>query len=142
MIINEDGLKLIKSFEGLKLRAYLDSVGIPTIGYGHIDGVKIGDIISQDKADQLLKSDIEKFEKGVEKLLTTPVTPNEFSALVCFAFNVGLGNLKSSTLLKVINSGHKDEAFYQFKRWNKAGGIVLAGLTARRLAEANLFIKV
>src|ERR1035437_5676885 len=87
MNTNDAGLDLIKSFESCRLTAYKDVVGIPTIGYGHIEGVQLGDTIDQAKADLLLSEDLEHFEHGVTNLLTTEVTDNQFSALVCFAFN-------------------------------------------------------
>jgi len=141
MKINEAGLALIKSFEGCKLKAYKDSVGIWTIGYGHIEGVAEGLTCSQEQADTLLRGDLARIEAGVSKAVCVPLTENQFSALVCFAFNVGVGSLNKSTLLKKLNAHNMSEAAEQFLVWNKAGGKVLKGLTTRRTAERALFIK-
>lgn len=141
--INAQGLALIKSHEGCSLRAYQDSVGVWTVGYGHT-GVDVhsGLVITPEAANAILASDLNRFEKGVESLLFHDATDNQFSALVCFAFNVGLNNLRVSTLLKKINNGDIHGAADEFQRWNKAGGKVLAGLTARRADERRLFLQV
>lgn len=145
MNINEAGLDLIKSFEGYKLTGYLCPSGIPTIGYGHTgttDGksVYVGMKITQAKANKLLKDDLEKFEKTVSKYVTVPITSDMFSALVSFTYNVGAGNLQKSTLLKKLNAYDYIGAANQFDVWNKANGVVLAGLTKRRAAEKKLFL--
>lgn len=141
MRINNAGIELIKKFEGCKLKAYKDVVGIWTIGYGHVgDVAQAGREIDQTTADALLCEDLEKFEKGVMSLVKHPINSNQFSALACFAFNVGLGSLKSSTLLKKLNANDLSGAASEFLRWNKAGGNVVSGLTNRRLAERSLFI--
>lgn len=141
MKINDKGLLLIKYFEGLRLSVYLDAVGLPTVGYGHMDkSMKVGDKITQQKADELLLEDLSWFESGVDSMLKNEISSNQFSALVCFAYNIGLGNLKSSTLLKCVNSGQFDKAADEFLKWNKAGGKVLSGLTKRRQAERDLFL--
>lgn len=143
MRISERGLDLIKSFESLRLHAYPDpgTGGDPwTIGYGHTGPeVHRGQVITEHEADRLLESDSLRFEKGVGELLTVPATQGQFDALVSFAFNVGLGNLKSSTLLRLFNAGDKGAAAEQFLRWNKAAGKVMPGLTNRRLAEVARF---
>lgn len=137
-----EGLPLLKQFEGCKLTAYQDIVGVWTIGYGETKGVKPGMTISQAQADAMVQERYDEFEAGVKKLLKVPVTANELGALTCFAYNVGLFNLQTSTLLKMLNSGSpaKDVAA-QFARWNKAGGKPVDGLTRRRAAEAQLFLK-
>lgn len=144
MKTNSAGLALIKQFEGCKLKSYQDIVGIWTIGYGHTgDDVTPGQKIDQETADSLLAADLSQFEDGVSGCLTTKqggVTDNQFSALVCFAYNVGLGNLKSSTLLKKLLVGDTTGAANEFLRWNKAGGKEVAGLTRRRAAERALFM--
>jgi lysozyme len=140
--ITKEGLELIKSFEGLRLETYLCPANIPTIGYGSTGShVKMGMKITETEAEDLLIEDLERFEVGVEKLCKVQLSDNEFSALVSFSFNVGLGALEKSTLLKVLNSGDKVGAAPQFLRWNKAGGKVLNGLTKRREAEMKLFLK-
>jgi lysozyme len=141
MKLGKQGIELIKSFEGCKLKVYLDAVGLPTIGYGHL--IKPGESftkITQKEAEDLLKSDAQIFVDGVNKLLEVNVTQNQFDALVSIAFNIGLGNLKSSTLLRLVNAGDYKGAADQFPRWNKAGGKVLNGLTKRRNAERDLFM--
>lgn len=144
MEINQAGIDLIKSCEGCKLEAYPDpgSGGDPwTVGFGHTGpDVSPGMIITQDEADTLLKQDLVKFNQGVSDLLTVQITANQFSALVCFAYNVGLANLKSSLLLRCINTMHYADAAPQFLRWNKAAGIIMPGLTIRREKERDLFL--
>lgn len=144
MKINDAGLKLLKSFEGCKLSAYPDpgTGGDPwTIGYGATGpDVEEGILWTQAQADRRLAQDLIKFESGVSSLLKVVITRNEFSALVCFAYNVGLGNLKSSTLLAKINEGSISEAANQFLRWDASGGHHLPGLMRRRQAERTLFL--
>ena len=103
MTTSKAGINLIKFFEGLRTTAYLDSVGVPTIGYGHTKGVKLGMMITETKAEELLKKDLEYFEKKVEQLVKAHLAQNEFDALVSFTFNLGEGNLAKSTLLKKLN---------------------------------------
>lgn len=143
MKINDEGLNLIKSFEGCELKSYKDIVGILTIGYGHTGSdVTENQTISQAKAEEILKEDLERFEKGVAELCKlVALNPNQFSALVCFSFNVGLGAFKTSTMLKLLNAKEYSKAADQFLRWNKAGGKEVAGLTRRREAERQLFLK-
>lgn len=142
MNINQAGLDLIKSFEGCKLQSYQDVVGIWTIGYGAIGPEVVKGLKwTQQQADDRLKKDVAKFEASVQSALTKPVNPNQFSALVCFAYNVGAGSLKTSTLLKKLNANDPKGAAEEFIRWNKAGGKEVAGLTRRRLAERDLFLK-
>lgn len=143
MKISETGLNLIKSFEGLELKAYPDpgTGGEPiTIGYGHTGGVKLGDVITKDEADELLKLDVFKFEECVNDSVEVEMTQGMFDALVSFAYNCGCSALKSSTLLRLLNQGNKEGAAQQFGRWNKAAGKVLPGLTRRREAERQLFV--
>ena len=139
------GINLIKFFEGLRTTAYLDSVGVPTIGYGHTKGVKLGMMITETKAEELLKKDLEYFEKKVEQLVKAHLAQNEFDALVSFTFNLGEGNLAKSTLLKKLNDLDNPrpmtEIADEFLKWNKAGGKVLHGLTKRRIAEREMFLQ-
>jgi len=132
-------IDLVKEFEGCKLDAYQDVVGVWTIGYGHIEGVNQGDTISQQEADIMLMSDLHDKAEAVSKLIHYDVTQNQFDALVSFAYNLGVGNLASSTLLKMINAGSADAAADQFLRWDKAGGVEVAGLERRRKAEMDLY---
>lgn len=142
MRIGPKGMALIKNSEGLELKAYPDPAtgGDPwTVGVGHTGPeVKPGMVITEAQADGFLRSDLSLFESGVRNLVPM-VTQCQFDALVSFAFNCGLGNLKSSTLLKKHNAGDHDGAANEFVRWNKANGAVMRGLTKRRLAEAALY---
>lgn len=141
MKISKKGIDLVKSFEGLELKAYKDSVGVTTIGYGSTGPhVSMGTTITKEQAEYLLKKDLERFEKGVSDLVKVPLNQNQFDALVSFSFNLGLGNLKSSTLLKKLNASDYTGASKEFERWNRAGGKVLKGLTRRRIAERDLFL--
>ena len=139
LTIGEKGLELIKSFEGLRLRAYLCPAKVWTIGYGHTGDVRGGQVITQSQADDLLKQDLRRFEIAVRKLAKVPLTQNQFDALVSFAYNVGEAALSRSTLLRKLNAGDLAGTKLEFAKWNKGGGKVLAGLTRRRDAEANLF---
>ncbi len=141
MKIGEQGLDLIRKYEGLRLKAYICPGGKLTIGYGHtgID-VKPGMTIDNAQADALLLKDVERFEKSVNDMVDVEMTQEMFDALVCFAFNLGAGSLKSSTLLKKLNANDKLGAAEEFLKWNKAQGKVLKGLTARRQGERTLFL--
>ena len=145
--INPAGLKLIETFEGCVLKPYLDSVKIPTIGIGttvYPDGKKVtmnDPPITKDQAYVYLIDHLSKDCEAVEKMLKVSVNYNQFAALVSFAYNVGRGALQNSTLLKLLNSGNTAKAADEFLRWNKAGGVVLAGLTRRREAERALFLQ-
>ena len=139
MQISEKGISLIKHFEGCGLKAYQDSVGIWTIGYGTIKGVKEGDQITQDEAEHLLQEEMPEYEGYINEMVKVPLEQNQFDALCSWVFNLGPNNLKSSTLLKVLNESRYDEVPEQIVRWNKAGGQVLQGLVKRRQAEADMF---
>ncbi|MGL5950139.1 MAG: lysozyme [Cetobacterium sp.] len=135
------GVNLIKKFEGLKLKAYKCPGGIWTIGYGTTSGVTEGMIITEEKAEDLLKKDLVRFETAVKTVVRVKLNKNQFDALVSFSYNVGTGALQSSTLLKKLNQGDYKGASEEFMRWNKAGGKVLTGLIKRREAEKELFLK-
>lgn len=141
MIYSDVGIKFTESFEGCRLKAYLDQGGIPTIGYGHIDGVGMGDRCTQEQAEAWLREDIADAVGAVNRLAKVPLTQNQFDALVDFTFNLGAGNLEKSTLLRLLNKRDYANAAEEFVRWNRAGGFVRAGLTRRRLAEKELFLK-
>lgn len=134
-------VSIIMEFEGCFLKAYRDPVGVLTIGYGHTDGVYEGQEISSDRAIELLMSDIDLFSKGVDNLVKVLLTNSERCALISFSFNVGLGALSKSTLLAKLNNGDTIGAADQFLLWNHAGGKVLPGLTRRREAERDLFLR-
>ena len=134
---------LIKEFEGCKLEAYPDPAthGEPiTIGVGHTGGIKLGMTITQEQADEYLVSDVSHAANAVNQMVDENMTQGQFDALCSFAFNLGIGNLKNSTLLKKLNSGDIQGAADQFLVWNKAAGHVMAGLTRRREAERTLFL--
>ncbi|OQS34560.1 lysozyme [Chromobacterium haemolyticum] len=142
MNISANGVKLIQQFEGLRLKAYQDAVGVWTIGYGHTGpDVTPGLVITQAQADALLARDLSRFETGVTRLAAVPLHQNQFDALVSFSYNLGLGSLQNSTLLRLLNQRDYAGAAAQFPRWNKAGGKVLPGLTRRRAAEQALFLQ-
>lgn len=143
--MNDAGIALVKSFEGCRLTAYACPANVPTIGYGHTGpdvtrddiGVKT---ITQAEADKLLLEDLYLFEMRVKKLIQREPTPNQLSAMVSFAYNVGTMNFRTSTLLRKFNAGDDLGAADQFPLWNKANGKVLPGLIARRAAERALFL--
>ena len=147
-MVNQKGIDLIKSFEGLVLKAYVDPAtgGEPiTIGYGttiYPNGVKVkmGDKCTVEEATAYLVSDINKFADRVKPLIKKNINHNQFAALVSFAYNVGVGNLSKSTLLKLVNQNPADKSIeLEFLKWNKAAGKVMNGLTRRRQAEAKLY---
>lgn len=142
MKTNQAGIDLIKSFEGLRLNAYKDAVGVNTIGYGttRINGlpVSIGESITPQQAEDYLRIDLNKFETDVSNLVRVKLTDNQFAALVSFTYNLGAGNLAKSTLLRRLNSGDYNVGS-EFLKWNKAGGRILQGLVRRRAAEKKLF---
>lgn len=147
MKISQAGLDLIKEFEGCRLSAYQDSVGVWTIGYGSTywpDGrrVKQGDKLASDsEAEQLLLDTVKTYEAGVNRVVKTHITQNQFDALVSFAFNLGIRALEKSTLVKKLNKIDIIPVANEFSRWTKAGGKELAGLRRRRAAERDLFLK-
>lgn len=148
MNINKEGLELIKSFEGCRLVAYDDLQpnktitsmaqvkGTLTIGYGHTAGVTVGQVITKEQAENMLKSDMKKYEKYVTDNVKIPLNENQFSALVSFCYNCGVGNLR--TLVKGRTAAQIAEAMLLY---NKASGKVLNGLVRRRKAERELFLK-
>lgn len=139
MNISPAGLDLIKQFEGLKLNAYVCPAGVLTIGYGTTAGVKPGQAITAARAEELLRADVAKFERGVADAVTVPLAQHQFDALVSLAYNIGLGAFRTSTLLRLLNKGEVASAAKQFDRWNRGGQKVLPGLTRRRAAERKLF---
>jgi len=139
MNISQEGLSLIKKFEGCEYNAYKCAADVLTIGYGHTKGVKEGDLITQQEADALLLHEMDEYEGYINNMVTVDLEQNQFDALVSWVFNLGSSNLSSSTLLKKINNKEFDAVPEQIKRWNKAGGKVLDGLIKRRNSEALLF---
>ena len=141
MQTSENGFALIQKYEGLRLATYVCPGGKLTIGYGHTGpDVTTGKKIDEDEANALLVKDVQRFERAVNGLVTVPMTQGMFDALISFSFNLGVGSLKSSTLLKKLNAGNLTGAADEFLKWNKAGGKVLAGLSARRESERERFL--
>ncbi|HBU8851085.1 TPA: lysozyme [Citrobacter sedlakii] len=145
MQTSDKGIALIKEFEGCKLTAYQDSVGVWTIGYGWtqpVDGkpIRAGMTIKQETAERLLKTGLVSYESDVSRLVKVGLTQGQFDALVSFTYNLGSRALSTSTLLRKLNCGDYTGSADEFLRWNKAGGKVLNGLTRRREAERALFL--
>ena len=162
--VNDATVDLIKSFEGIpdgdpstvNLDPYLDPIGIWTIGWGH--AISNGAVflrgpanralakslypggLTTDQAEALLRSDLMDTGKDVLGLVAVDLVDNQYGALVSFTFNLGLGNLRKSTLLRLLNGGDFDGASCEFVKWNRAGGRVMNGLTKRRTAERDLFL--
>ena len=139
MQISEEGLALIKKFEGCELEAYRCSANVLTIGYGHTKGVKEGDTITKDEAEYMLQEEMIEYEGYVNDMVDVELNQSQYDSLCAWVYNLGPTNLQSSTLLKVLNEGKYNEVPQQIKRWNKANGQVLNGLIRRREAEALLF---
>ena len=139
MKTSNTGIDLIKHFEGCELKAYICPANVWTIGYGHTKGVLDGDVITETQAHEMLVEELIEYENYINNAVTVSLNQNQFDAMVSWVYNLGSGNLNSSTLLKVLNSGDYAGVPEQIMRWNKAGGKVLAGLTKRRQAEADLF---
>ena len=138
-VTSSEGIALIKKFEGCELEAYQCSANVWTLGYGHTAGVSEGDTCTEEDAETMLAEDLQEFENYVNDLVTSDLSQNEFDALVAWTYNLGPGALKESTLLRRLNDGDYEDVPHQIKRWNRAGGEVLPGLTRRREAEALLF---
>lgn len=141
MKTSDVGIELIKKYEGCVLKAYKCPSGVWTIGYGHTNGVKSGMQITKVQALDYLKEDLSIYEKAVANYVKVPLNQNQFDALVSFSFNCGAGGLKTSTLLKKLNSNDYNGAANEFLKWNKSNGKVLNGLVRRRQEEKELFLK-
>jgi lysozyme len=145
MRIGENGLKLIKHFEGFRNKPYRCAAGLFTVGYGHLigDGLNLPDswnrTFTVEECDALLASDVRKFERGVDRYINVQLTQNQFDAVVVFAFNLGLGTVQRSTLRAKLNRGDIPGALESWAKYNKAAGKVLRGLVLRRQAEIALF---
>lgn len=140
LVTSQNGIELIKAFEGCVLTAYQDAVGVWTIGYGHTNGVYPGMCITSKQAEDYLISDLQTFETTVNQHVKIVLTQNMFDALISFAFNVGSGAFKRSTLLARLNKGDTIGAANEFDRWIYAGKKILRGLKQRRSAEKGLFL--
>lgn len=148
MQLSTEGLRLIKSFEGYhrkladgRCMAYRCPAGVWTIGWGCTEGVREGMVWTVEEAEAGLRRELAKFEAGVLRAVTVEINQHQFDALVSFAYNVGLGALSRSTLLKRVNAGAHDKVAGELAKWNKGGGRVLPGLVARRTREAALYMK-
>lgn len=139
-----NAIDLIKKYEGFRPQSYQDSVGVWTIGYGttRINGqpVKAGMTITEDRALELVRAEVNKLWSRIESITKVNLNDNQMNALVDFAYNLGFGSLKNSTLMKYVNESKFEEAANQFPRWVYAGGKVLPGLVKRREAERQLFL--
>lgn len=132
----------IKKHEALRLNAYMPTPNdVPTIGWGHTKGVKMGDKISQAQAQALIEQDVAWVKRCIDNTVKVPLGPNQVAALYSFVFNLGGANFRTSTLLRKLNAGDYPAAAKEFKRWNKQKGKVLRGLTTRRAHETALFRK-
>jgi lysozyme len=148
MKVNKDGLYLIAEFEGLSLKPYMCPAKKATIGYGNCyykDGRKVTMLdnpITKEEALELLKVIVDSFTKQVDKLVSTPLNQNQINAVVSFAYNVGIGNIKNSTLLKLINKDHNQLAISnEFLKWVNVGGEKSKGLERRRIKESQIYFK-
>jgi lysozyme len=141
LTFSENAVDLIKCFEGCKLTAYQDSVGIWTIGFGSTLGVTPGMTITEQQAEAMLSEALVGVSAAISGIVTYPASQNEFDALVSFTYNLGVGALRSSTLLRLLNMGDVKGAAHEFPKCCHAGGKVEPGLVARRAAEMALFLQ-
>jgi lysozyme len=147
MKVNSEGYALIKKFEGCRLKAYRCPANVLTIGYGNTfyeDGTKVkdGDVITQQRAEELAKFIIDQFAISIAPFIQKPLTENQFSACVSLAYNIGTGGFKRSSVFKKLNINPTDATIADsFRLWNKGGGKVLTGLVRRREAEIQLYFK-
>lgn len=140
MKVSDNGRAFIRAREGVKLAAYQDGGGVWTIGYGHTRGVKQGQVINHEQADEFLDSDLRQVESCISERVTVPLNQNQFDALVSFVFNVGRQAFSDSTLLKKLNEGNYRAAADQFTRWVYDNDQFVQGLYNRRVAERDLFL--
>ncbi|GAA5111823.1 lysozyme [Bartonella jaculi] len=144
--ISEEGLALIKQWEGLHLNAYEDVIGVWTIGYGHTSSSGAPHVhknmkITEKEAEELLCQDLQQFEKAVEQAVIVPLSDEQFAALVSFSYNIGIQAFYRSTLLKKLNKGNYEAVPAELQKWTRAGGKRLKGLVNRRAAEAGLWAR-
>lgn len=146
MHVSPSGIDLICNFEGLRLNAYDDGVGVWTIGFGttkYPNGIRVkkGDTCTLDQAKAYMQNDLKSFEQAVNSVVKVPVNQNQFDALVSLAYNIGSNAFKNSTLVKRLNEGNYKAAANQFDVWVNAGGKRMQGLVNRRTVEKALFLK-
>lgn len=137
---SQQGIDLIKRWEGCRLGAYLCPANVWTIGYGHTGTATPGMCISYERAEELLKVDLQRFEKAVRNCVKVPINQNQFDALVSLAYNIGIAAFSNSTLLTILNQKSYALSAEQFHRWNRVGKVTLKGLTDRRKEEYQLFM--
>jgi len=145
MRVTAEGIALIRRCEGFRATAYRDAVGVWTVGYGHTSmagppAVTAGLTVSRAEAEAILARDVESFARGVAGAIRTEINDRQFSALVSFAYNVGLANFHRSSVLKAVNAGDFAAVPRRLQLWTRAGDKVLPGLVTRRAAEAAMFI--
>lgn len=141
MKISENGIELIKEFEGYKSEAYQCTSGVWTIGYGHTKNVQKGDTCSVEEATEFLKQDVEIAERAINQLVKVELNQNQFDAILSFVYNIGRENFKHSSMLKFLNSAHFPLAAGQFDRWVYSRSNKSQGLINRRAKEKELFLK-
>lgn len=140
MTLNQAGIDLIKDYEKCKLDAYPDLNGIPTIGWGTTGPeIHLGMAWTQEQCDKVLKADLDSLQYRLNRLFTRLITDNQFAACCCLAYNIGVGNFKSSSLLKLLNMNQVEMAADEFLKWDHSRGKVVPGLLNRRLDEQKLF---
>ncbi|MBX4336602.1 lysozyme [Bartonella raoultii] len=144
--ISQEGLALIKQWEGLRLSAYEDSIGVWTIGYGHTSAagapcVYQGMQITEEEAEKILCKDLKQFESFVAQTVNVPLSDEQFAALVSFCYNIGTEAFHRSTLLKKLNKGNYEAVPIELQKWTRAGGKQIQGLVNRRVAEAGLWAR-
>lgn len=139
LVASSEIVKFISRFEGFRSKAYLCPADVWTIGFGHTSGVRKGDVVTEDEALKFLRSDLRTAEGTIRLSVKAPLRQCEFDALTSFIFNVGGGNFAKSTMRQLINEHQYELAAREFRRWNKAGGVTLAGLVRRRKAEEKVW---
>jgi lysozyme len=147
MKISDEGIRLIKRFEGVKHRPYRDCIGLWTVGIGHLigDGKQLPDsynrTFTESEVDELLRKDLVRFERSIGMLIKVPLRQCEYDSLCSFVFNLGCGTLQRSTLRQKLNRGDKEGASKEILKYNKAGGKIVKGLVKRRNDEYQLFLR-
>ncbi len=148
MRCNDEGVNLIKKYEGCSLSVYLDPINICTIGFGSTYGLVGNRLdsshrdITEDEAEYLLKRELRSTENAVARMVNSPLTKNQFSALCCLVYNIGSGNFRRSTVRMKLNRQDFKGASKEFPKWRRAGGKILRGLVIRREQERKLFLSV
>lgn len=136
---NTAALNLLRAHEGLRLQSYVCAGGVLTIGYGHTEGVRAGMRITKKQAEELLRHDVAQYEKALNRLVRVKLNENQFGALLCFIYNIGIHAFSRSTLLSLLNRGWYEQVPAQLLRWSRAGGQEREGLIRRRRDEAALW---